>query len=136
MIKYKNLGQFLLELKIAGTIGTTGIHQALAVAPFAGFITNFFATLTKTANGTYTTTVDINKNGTSILSTAMTFTGTNGTVGYGVLTSDPVSVSAGDVFSLDVDGIGNGHIGIYVAMMLDRTLPNAANTFSDLAALP
>ena len=139
MIKHKNLGSFLLQFCIASTISATATAIAMAVAPFTGFITNIFATIGVTASGVATTRLDINKNGTSIYSssiTQLTFVGTNATVSYGTLSTDPVSVNAGDVITVDVDIPGNDHKGAYIAMLLERTRNNAIGSAYDLSTLP
>ncbi len=37
MIDFKNLGQYQMKLRLAGTLSTTGVGQALCVVPFNGF---------------------------------------------------------------------------------------------------
>jgi len=127
------MGQWLLELKVAGALSTTATNIAIAVAPFAGVITNLVMTLGKTGNGTLATTFDINKNGTSIFSVNPTFTGTTGIIGYGTLTTDPVVVAAGDIFTLDLDAPGIAYEGAYFGLLLDaHNIGASMGTLSDL----
>lgn len=140
MIKMKNCGDFVMELTVSGAQTTTAgqpTTQTSAIVPFNGRISAIFARL-KVQGTTGTQNVDLIKNGTSLTSnsgilnfpstvggaTAPTYTATN-------LTSNPVSVSKGDVLSCVNKTVHSGTAGndlsIYVTIERART-----GTFNDV----
>lgn len=138
-IKIRNLDEYTLALKMGGTITTTGIDQSVSEpAPFAGFITNIYATVAKAKNGVTTMVLDLTKNGTTVFSSTVTqlnFVGTTGLCTYGALTTDPIAVAAGDFFALDVDAIGVQHNGVSVLLTISRRNPAVSTTLADLSTL-
>ena len=134
MIKIKNLGQYLLDLRVTGTVNVTGLSKSVQMAPIPGWIVNIFATLSITANGTYNTSLSLYKNGVSVYSvttSSIYFQGTNGAAAYGSLSTDPIAVAAGDIFALNVDGIGNAPVGAMVLLLIDRQNPGGSSNLAD-----
>lgn len=78
------------------------------VMPYSGFITEVGATV-DTAGTTGTMTLDINKNGTSILRTLITIDTTEKTsrdaAVPSVLSSSKWSFNVGDIFTFDIDAV-------------------------------
>ncbi|TXG77194.1 hypothetical protein E6Q11_03175 [Candidatus Dojkabacteria bacterium] len=78
------------------------------VMPFSGYITSVGATV-DTAGTTNTTTIDLNKNGTSVLLTKITIDSTEKTsrtaTTQPVLNSASVTFQTGDIFTWDIDAV-------------------------------
>src|SRR5436190_5715688 len=105
MIKIRNLGEVILTLHVPGTL-TTGVNKICAYVPFPGWIKNVYAKLDVAGTGVTATTVDINLNAVSIhSSTAISLAATTGVATHGAYSTDPTPVVAGDILSLDIDGI-------------------------------
>lgn len=117
MIHTRNLGSYIAELKVNGTVSATGCN-AVAGIPFSGFISNIYA---KVVAHTGTDTVfDIHLNGTTIYDTTK-LSSSAGTITYGVGTTDPVPVDAGDILSLEVDTVGsNPPVGMVVMVTISK----------------
>jgi len=89
---------------------TAGIKIPCAAVPYAFTITGIRAQLGRAAIGALKLTIDIKKNGTSILSTLLTFDSTE-TISEGaatpyVLTSPSISITTSDVIELSVPMAG------------------------------
>lgn len=110
MIKLKNREEFLIDLSVPGT-QTAAADKRTFVVPFACRLKAIYAKL-GTAGITGNQDVDINKNGTSILSSAnkMRFATTvaDPTAGSITFSTDPTTFDKGDVITLDVDAIHSG----------------------------
>jgi hypothetical protein len=137
MLKHKNVGFYDLDLVVPGTMSATLSGRAGSVAPFAGFISNIHAKVFVPQDGTISTKLDVNKNSTTIFAaetTQISLAGTTGVASYGALTTDPIQVAAGDLFTVDVDVPGVGHVGCIVRLTVDRQNPGQSTTLSDLSA--
>ena len=101
--------------------------------PFSGWIKNVNAKLGTAGTGVTSTTLDINLNGTSIYSsTGITITATAGVVTHGAYSVDPTPVVAGDLLSLDVDGIAISPINLCCTVVVSKRDPSATAHAADL----
>jgi len=97
------------------------------VMPFQGYITSVGATV-DTAGTTNTTTVDVNKNGTTIMLTKITIDSTEKTsrtaATASVIDSSKVNFVVGDIFTFDVDAVSSTPAkGLTVFMNVTETTP-------------
>lgn len=100
------------------TVLTTGTTKAYFRAPFAFTMTAVRASL-NVAAATGTVTVDINKNGTTMLSTKLTIDATEKTSATAA-TPAVISVSAvaaDDLVELDLDAVGDTSAGLIVTLI-------------------
>lgn len=135
-IRVKNLGNYVMNLVAPGTI-TAATGKDLAVAPFAGYIVNCYATISDGGTGVTSSVVDIHKNGVTVFKTAtkMTFVATTGVCTYSTFFTTALSVSAGDVFQLDVDSIATSPKNLHVSLLLSRTPVDTETNVADLDTL-
>jgi len=142
MIRLKNLGEpDLFMFQVPGLLAT-GTNKDCIVIPFSGFLKGIFAAFGNAGVPTTSNaSLDIKQNGTSIFSATPNgivfpfaspsrFQGSNS-----ALTSDPLPVTAGDVFSLDAVQYGGGTqpTNLAVALVFTRRIsPVAATLFGDL----
>ncbi|KKN13856.1 hypothetical protein LCGC14_1002070 [marine sediment metagenome] len=123
MIKLQDRDDFKVFISVPGT-QTTG-KKYVFVMPFAGWLKAVYSKL-GTAGVTGTQTVDINKGGSSVLGTLITFATTNVDPNLAaVFTADPTSFAKGDFVSVDVDAIhsGTAAIDLSVALVFSRNKP-------------
>lgn len=103
---------------------TTGTGKATFRIPFAGTLTAVRASLTTAQGSGSIFTVDVNKNGTTVLSTKLTIDNTEKTSTTAV-TAPVISVSSisdDDEFSIDIDQVGtSGATGLKVTLIIART---------------
>lgn len=142
MIRLKNLGEpDLFMFQVPGSLATNANADSFVV-PFSGFLKGVFAAFaTAGVPGTSNASLDIKQNGTSIFTATPNgivfpfaspsrFQGSNS-----ALTSDPLPVTAGDVFSLACVQYGSGtqptNLGVAV-VFTRRISPVAATLFGDL----
>ena len=156
MIRLKNRADWDTQMTIPGSaavVTAAGAGRDVLFAPFNGWIAAIWATFAingvdGTGAPTQNVVVDILQNGTSIfasgnankinwLHTALAKTPTS----YGVLSADPVSVSAGDTFEAQILQILNGTtptqpISLVVGMLFSRKeqSPVANTDFGDYLA--
>lgn len=132
-IRIKNLHNYILDLVYPGTVAT-GSNKAVAVAPFAGKISNVFATMSDPGTGATSAVFDVNKNGTTIFSAAtkITVAATTGVQSYSALTSEPTNVAAGDIFTLDCDTKSTTGTNACVSIVITRTNMGSVSTASDI----
>lgn len=104
MIKARNLGEVLLEFDKAGAAANGSLRSY--VAPFPCQLKALYS-LVRTAGVTGgPMEVDVQKNGTSIFSSAQKIEYATGvaTPVYGPLTTDPVQLAKGDILTLVISG--------------------------------
>lgn len=92
------------------TAVSTGTAKCTFHMPYTGTITQVWAGLTTAQTSGSIFTVDVNKNGTTILSTKITIDNTEST-SLTAATAPVISVSAvtkGDAITIDIDQIGDG----------------------------
>lgn len=120
MIKFKNTGEFLTNLRVPGAAATTGADAL--TAPFNGYISSieiYFGVMGTDGTGSpsHDITIDIKQNGTSLYSAVPTWTHANqvGTANTpsapdapGTLSSALVAVNKGDDIALSISQILNG----------------------------
>ncbi len=111
------------DLSTALTVGTIKAYDR---APYAMTITAVRATLLTAGSTSGTTTIDINKNGTSILSTKLTIDAgekTSVTAATAVVISTS-SLSDDDEITIDIDAISGGATekGLIVTLIGTRSL--------------
>lgn len=136
MIHLGNVGQYVMELKAGGAWTATATCKDLAIAPASGFIRNwFFAISAVGTTEAVACAVDIHKNGTTIFSSKPSIANSTGTITQGTLTTNPTTVSAGDVFTLDLDTVGHGPTGVACLIVVDRVPTAKATNESDLSKL-
>lgn len=103
---------------------TTGTAKATFRIPFAGTLTGVRASLTTAQGSGSIFTVDVNKNGTTVLSTKLTIDNTEKT-STTAATAPVISVSSiadDDEFSIDIDQVGtSGATGLKVTLIIART---------------
>lgn len=106
----ENPSRFILRTIVASDTNTT-VANAVAgdlVMPFSGYITSIGATV-DTAGTTNTTTIDVNKNGTTIMNTKITIDSAEKTsrtaVTPPVINTSLLTFQTGDIFTFDVDAI-------------------------------
>jgi hypothetical protein len=135
-IKIKNLDHLPLTLSLPG-IATAATDKTAIQVPFNGFLAAINAVCASGGTGSTNSIVDIHYQGTTIFSTApkVTFTATTGVVAYGALTSDPLSVTAGAVMTLDVDSISTNLSGVNITLTFSRRPPGATLLGKELDTL-
>lgn len=103
MIKARNIGEVLLEFDKAGAAANGSLRSYLV--PFACQLKALYS-LVRTAGVTGTMEIDVQKNGTSIFSTAQKIEYATGvaTPVYGPLTTDPVQLAKGDILTVVLSG--------------------------------
>lgn len=130
-------GEFLvdhratLQFNVPGTL-TTGTSKAIAVVPFRGRVVRVFAKVrvsgTQGGGGSTVPTLDLNKNGTSLVGgTLATFATTATAATYDAGVVGELVVAEGDILSLDIDLLFNGSapapvqpIDLVVAIVIER----------------
>lgn len=125
-IKLKNLGEYIVVLKVPGTQTTNG-GAVVAVSepiPFDGQIKAIWGVL-GTAGTTSSQTTDVQKNGATMLSSGamLTFATTSTTPTYlnANLSADPTSVTQGDILSLKTTAINTTPgLDLVVAITIQR----------------
>jgi hypothetical protein len=131
-IKTRNVDEVILNLHSQGTL-TAAANKACAIVPFPGFIKNIYAKVDVAGTGVTATTVDINLNTVSIhSSTGITIAATTGVVTHGAYSTDPTQVSAGDILSLDIDGISIAPKNLCVTVVVSKRDPSATSHAADL----
>ena len=133
-IRSKNLHHHIITLRSAGTL-TAATDKDVAKALFSGFITNIVGKVTSGGTGATNTIVDVNLNGTTLFSAAtkITFASTTGVASYSALSSEPVSVTYGSMFTLDVDSIASAPKNCTVQITVSKTPVAAAGNSEDQA---
>jgi hypothetical protein len=105
MIYLRNEGDYVVHLKIKGLLSTSGAqsYDFSEPMPFPGFIKAVWA-YENTAGTTGTESVDLTKNGSSLVSsgTLFSFATTAKSATYGTLTTTPTTVAKGDILALSV----------------------------------
>lgn len=126
-IRVKNLHNHIITLRSAGTL-TAAANKDVAKAAFSGYITNIVGKVTSGGTGATNTIVDVNLNGTTLFAAAtkITFASTTGVASYSALSSEPVSVTYGSMFTLDVDSISSAPANLVVEITVSKTPVAAA----------
>lgn len=129
-VNYNNLDnktRFMMYRILNPTVSTSvgNVVGGDWVAPFTGYITDVGATV-DTAGTTGTTTIDINKNGSSIMTTKITIDSAEKTsrtaATPSVINGTMQSFQLGDIFTFDVDAINTTPAkGLTVFMNLVQT---------------
>jgi hypothetical protein len=108
MIRVKNTEEFVVDLSIPGTqaVKTLQIGRRCFVIPFACVLKGIYAKL-GTAGVTNNSDYDVDKNGTTILSSTggIRFATTAVAPNAITLTADPTSFAKGDVIAVECDAI-------------------------------
>lgn len=115
---------FVLNASDATTAITTGTNKSSMVMPYAGDFVDVWAGLRVAQASGSTFTVDVNKNGTTILSTKVTIDNTelNSLTAAVARVISVASFAKGDVVSVDVDQVGaSGAMGLSVILQTRRT---------------
>lgn len=102
---------------------TTGTAKATFRVPFAGTLTAVRASVTTAQGSGSILTVDVNKNGTTVLSTKLTIDNSEKT-STTAATPPVISVSSiadDDEFSIDIDQVGSSPTGLKVTLIVART---------------
>lgn len=103
---------------------TTGTAKATFRIPFAGTLTGVRASLTTAQSSGSIFTVDVNKNGTTVLSTKLTIDNTEKT-STTAATPAVISVSSvadDDEYTIDIDQVGtSGATGLKVTLIISRS---------------
>ena len=113
MIKLKNVDEYVVEMKKPGSLAAA-TDIANAVVPFASTLKAIFVRVgaagTKPGDANTNVAVDVNKNGTTILTTSkVTFDGSSvAPSSYGAFATNPPTFAKGDVISFDIDSVFNG----------------------------
>lgn len=101
MIKLINVADELMQLRQAGNL-TVAAHADCTSIPFTGWLIGVMANVNGVGAGTVPS-IDIQQNGTSIYgATKLSFAAASRFATYQPLTTDPLPVTLGDVFTLDV----------------------------------
>lgn len=103
------------------TAVTTGTLKGFAVAPVSGTVSEVWVDLI-TAGTTTGITVDINKNGTTILSTKLSTDATessSSTASTPAVISVP-SITKRDKITIDFDGVPTGAAGVLVTVVIEK----------------
>lgn len=132
-IKVKNLDQYVLELRVNGTL-TTGANKDCAYIPFSGFITNVAAKAGSGGTGATHSILDVNLDGTTIFdgATKITVASTTGACSYSALTNKPAQVTAGSLLTLDVDAIAITASTVAAVVTISRTPIHVPTNNADL----
>jgi hypothetical protein len=114
---------------------TAATSKDIAKALMSGFITNVVGKLLTPGSGSTATICDVHMNGTTIFdaATKMTFAATTGVASYSALASEPISVTYGSMFSLDVDSISTNPANVVVQITVSRTPLALASNNEDQA---
>jgi hypothetical protein len=131
MIRKKNLSHEVFTLKTLGSV-TAATNKDGFIVPFDGFISNLYG-LCSTITGNTNSILDINKNGTTIFGAAVKCTFTTGSVtaSFSALTSNPTSVSAGDLITLDADSVSTTLTNAFVDVCISKVQDALCGTLSD-----
>ncbi len=131
-IRVKNLSNHILRLRSAGTL-TAATDKDIATVPFDGFVSNVYAQCTSGGTGSTASIVDIHYLGTTIFSAAtkVTLASTTGVVSYSALTSQPLAVTAGAYFTMDVDSIALAPANVEVMITITKTGVSSNQNASD-----
>jgi len=129
-LKVQNLDEYVITLRSAGTL-TAAVNKDCAISPIKGWLRNLFAIIETPGTGATATTLDVNLNTVSIFSSSgISLAATTGVATYGALSSDPLAVAAGDVFSLDIDGISTSPKNVVVSIVISKR-PAAVRNVQD-----
>lgn len=130
-IRIKNLHNYVISLKHAGTLSAT-TNKDVAVVPFAGKISNIYAYCA--AGSAAYPIADIHLNGTTIFGASTKITVATGTnlASYSALSAQPTNLAAGDVLTLDIDTAGTGATNLVVQVAVTRTGMGAETNVADL----
>ena len=127
--KYVTGAEVLQEvIQLSGSDLTTALSVGTTVAylriPFAMTVTDVRASLLTAGSTSGTTTIDINKNGTSILSTKLTIDATEktSTTAATAAVISTSSLSDDDEITIDIDAISGGatEAGLIVTLIGNR----------------
>lgn len=125
MIYLRNEGDYVVKMKIKGLLSTSGAqsYDFSEPMPFAGYIKAVWA-YENTAGTTGTESVDLTKNGSSLVSsgTLFTFATTSKIAGYGTPTTNPPTVAKGDILALSVTTVHTSTAGtdLVAAIVIGR----------------
>ncbi len=114
---------FVIACSDETTALTTGTAKATFRIPFAGTLTAVRASVTTAQGSGSILTVDINKNGTTVLSTKLTIDNSEKT-STTAATAPVISVSSiadDDEFTIDIDQVGSSPTGLKVTLIVART---------------
>lgn len=126
-IKVKNLDELVVDLSIPGT-QTAANSQKCFVVPFGCVLKAVYAKL-GTAGTTNNQDVDINKNGTTILSSTggIRFATTSTAATAATYTTDPPVFAKGDIITVDIDAVhSTPAVNLALTLVLSRRLSNNA----------
>ena len=132
MIKTRNLGDYKIHLKAAGEVAA-GANKDVAKVPFDGWLANVVASFSSITGNT-NSVVDINYLGTSIFggTARITLSTLSNTPTYNTLSTDPLPVTAGSLFTMDVDSVSTTLTNLIVDLVITRTPPAKTTTLSNL----
>ena len=114
---------FIIACSDETTALTTGTAKATFRIPFAGTLSAVRASVTTAQGSGSILTVDINKNGTTVLSTKLTIDNSEKT-STTAATPAVISVSSiadDDEFTIDIDQVGTAPTGLKVTLIVART---------------
>jgi len=114
---------FVIACSDETTALTTGTAKATFRIPFAGTLTGVRASVTTAQGSGSILTVDVNKNGTTVLSTKLTIDNSEKT-STTAATAPVISVSSiadDDEFTIDIDQVGSSPTGLKVTLIVART---------------
>jgi len=114
---------FVIACSDETTALTTGTAKATFRIPFAGTLSAVRASVTTAQGSGSILTVDINKNGTTVLSTKLTIDNSEKT-STTAATPAVISVSSiadDDEFTIDIDQVGTAPTGLKVTLIVART---------------
>jgi len=122
-IRTKNLQHVNLPLRYNGTMSASFLHRDIAMIPFDGKISNVVATCAAGGTGATNNIMDVHLNGTTIFAGAVkiTLAATTGVASYSTLSSQPLSVTAGSVLTLDCDQAATNATDALVLVTVTRT---------------
>ena len=115
---------FIIPASDESTALTAGTNKMRVPIPFGMTITDIQATLNDAQGSGSVLTVDVNKNGTSILSTKLTFDNseTKTTTAATPRVISDTSLAAWDIIGIDIDQVGSpGATGLKVVILGTRT---------------
>lgn len=127
MIYLRNEGDYVVHMKIKGLVSTSGAqsYDFSEPMPFAGFIKAVWA-YENTAGTTGTESVDLTKNGSTLVSagTLFSFATTSKTATYGTPTTNPPTVAKGDILAISVTTVHTStagtDLGVYCVISRQR----------------
>lgn len=131
-IKVKNLHHYVITLRSAGTL-TAATNKDVAKALSDGWITNVVGKLLTPGSGSTASIIDVHLNGTTIFdaATKITFAATTGVASYSALASEPIAITYGSMFTLDVDQISVNPANVVVQITVSKTPMNLASNTED-----